>query len=64
MKLLHYLYTPIIFPFMRKNLLTLIDFIKLERACFSDCFNQFEDIKKHIEEDESEKHNRSIAEMA
>lgn len=50
MNLLHYLYTPIIFPFMRKNLLTLIDFIELERVCFNDCFNQFEDIKKHIEE--------------
>lgn len=49
--LLHYLYTPIIFPFMRKNLLTLMGFIELERAWFNDCFNQFEDIKKHIEED-------------
>lgn len=48
--LIHYLYTPIIFPCMRKNLLALINNIVLERAVFSDCFTQFEDIKKHIDE--------------
>ena len=50
LSLLRFLYTPIIFPFMRKNLLTLMDFIELEQVCFSDCFNQFEDMKSHIEQ--------------
>lgn len=50
MTLLHYLYTPIVFPFMRKNLLALMESITLERTCFNDCFIQFEDIKKYMKQ--------------
>jgi len=50
MTLLHYLYTPIVFPAMRKNLLALMEFVELKRTCFNDCFIQFEDIRKHMEE--------------
>lgn len=50
MTLLHYLYTPIVFPAMRKNLLALMESIELERICFNDCFIQFEDIRKHMKE--------------
>lgn len=50
MTLLHYLYTPIVFPAMRKNLLALMESIELERTCFNDCFIQFEDIRKHMKE--------------
>lgn len=50
MTLLHYLYTPIVFPIMRKNLLALMESIVLERISFNDCFVQFEDIKKHMKE--------------
>lgn len=45
-KLLHYLYTPIVFPTMRKNLMALMKSIKLKQACFNDCFIQFKDIEK------------------
>lgn len=46
MTLLQYLYTPIIFPAMRKNLMALIEPMVLKRMCFSDCFIQFQDIEK------------------
>lgn len=47
-KLLHYLYTPIIFPIMRKNLMSLMEYIQLEKISFNDCFLQFENIKNKI----------------
>ena len=50
MKLIYYLYTPIVFPFMRKNLSAIMNFIETEQIFFSDCFSQFTDIKQHVEE--------------
>lgn len=50
MLLLKHEYTPIVFPFMRKNLLNIIGSIPVQILCFKDCFKQFDLIKSAIKE--------------
>lgn len=50
MRLLKHEYTPIVFPFMRKNLLSIIGNISTQVLHFKDCFDQFKLIKSEIKE--------------
>ena len=49
MLLLRYIYAPIVFPFMRKNLFKIINFLWVQELHFNDCFDQFDLIKSLLE---------------
>lgn len=49
MCLLRYIYAPIVFPFMRKNLFDGIDFLLVQELYYKDCFEQFDLIKTKLE---------------
>ena len=49
--LLRYIYAPIVFPFMRKNLLDIVKCISVQKLHYYDCFDQFGLIKSILKFD-------------